>query len=45
MIKYYPYKSDKPDKSIILLQMIIKKFILVLLVVLILQFITVEKEN
>ncbi len=24
MIKYYPYKSDKPNKNIILLQMIIK---------------------
>ena len=25
MIKYYPYKSDKPNKNITLLQMIIKK--------------------
>ncbi len=25
MIKYYPYKSDKPNKNIILLQMITKK--------------------
>ncbi len=29
MIKYYPYKSDKPNKKIIVLQTIIKKFILV----------------
>jgi hypothetical protein len=27
MIKYYPYKSDKPNKIYTLLQMIIKKFI------------------
>ena len=29
MLKYHPYKSDKPKKSIILLQIMIKKFILV----------------
>ena len=45
MIKYYPYKSDKPNKNIILLQMIIKKFILVLLDILILQFIKTKQEN
>jgi hypothetical protein len=31
MKKYFPFKSDRPGKNIILLQMIIKKFILVLL--------------
>ena len=45
MKKYYPYKSDKPNKNIILLQMIIKKFILVLLVILILQYIKMKQEN
>jgi hypothetical protein len=29
MIKYYLYRSDKPNKNMILLQMIMKKFILV----------------
>ena len=43
MIKYYPYKSDKPNKNIILLQTIIKKFILVRLALLI--FIKMKQEN
>ncbi len=45
MIKSKPYKSDKPNKNIILLQMIIKKFILVRLPHLILQFIKMKQEN
>ena len=44
-MKYKPYKSDKPDKNIILLLMIIKKYILGLLVCLILQFIKMKQEN
>ena len=45
MIKYYPYKSDKPNKNIILLQMIIKKFILVPVIILTLQFIKMKQES
>ena len=45
MKKYYPYKSDKPNKNITLLQMIIKKFILVRLPPLILQFIKMKQES
>ena len=44
MIKYYPYKSDKPNKKYYLL-MIIKKFILVRLAPLILLFIKMKQEN
>ena len=45
MMKYYPYKSDKPNKNITLLQMIIKKFILVLVDIVILLFIKMKQEN
>ena len=45
MIKYYPYKSDKPNKNIILLQIIIKKFILVLVDIVILLYIKMKQEN
>ena len=45
MKKDYPYKSDKPNKNITLLQMIIKKFILVLVDIVILLFIKMKQEN
>jgi len=50
MIRYNPYKSDKPNKdsrlkNITLQQMIIKRFNLVLLVILILLFIKMKQEN
>ncbi len=45
MIKYYPYKSDKPNKNIILLQTIIKKFILMLVDIVIFQHIKMKQEN
>ncbi len=45
MIKYHPYKSDKPNKSIILLQIMIKKFILVRLAPLILPTTKMKQEN
>ena len=45
MMKYKPYKSDKPDKNIILLLMIIKKYILVKPLHLILQYIKMKQEN
>ena len=45
MIKYYPYKSDKPNKNIILLQLKLKKFILVRLALLILLYIKMKQEN
>ena len=45
MLKYHPYKSDKPNKNIILLPMIIKKFILVPVIILILQYIKMKQEN
>ena len=45
MIKYFPYKSDKPIKNITLLQMIIKKFILVLVDLVIFQHIKMKQEN
>ena len=50
MIRYNPYKSDKPNKdsllnNITLQQMIIKRFNLVLLVILILLFLKMKLEN
>ena len=45
MLKYKPYKSDKPDKIITILPMIIKKFILVKPLHLILQYIKMKQEN
>ena len=45
MIKYYPYKSDKPSKNIELSQNKIKKYILVKLEHLILQYIKMKQEN
>ena len=44
MIKYYPYKSDKPNKKYYIITND-NKIILVLLVILILQFIKMKKEN
>ncbi len=45
MKKYYPYKSDKPNKYNLLLLMIIKKFILVLVDIVILQYIKDEERK
>ncbi len=45
MIKYYPYKSDKPNKKYYIITNDNKKFILVLLVILILQYRNVKQEN
>jgi len=45
MLKYHPYKSDKPDKNIILLQIMIKKFIFELPACLILQNTRMKQEN
>ena len=45
MIKYYPYKSDKTTKNIILSQTKIKKYILVLLGIVISQHIKMKQEN
>ena len=42
MIKYYPYKSDKPNKKYYIITNDYKKFILVLLVILILQYIKMK---
>ncbi len=44
MIKYYPYKSDKPNKKYIVTNDN-KKILLVRPVTLILQFIKMKKEN
>ncbi len=45
MIKYYPFKSDKPNKKYYIITNDNEKFILVLLDILILQFIKIKKEN
>ncbi len=45
MNKYYPYKSDKPNKNITLLQMIIKRFILVKLPRPILHYLRMSSAN
>ncbi len=45
MIKYYPYKSDKPHKKYYIITNDNKKIILVLLVILILQYIKMKKED
>ncbi len=45
MLKYHAYKSDKPYKNIILLQIMIKKFFLVRLAPLILLYIKMKQEN
>jgi hypothetical protein len=45
MIGYYPYKSDKTNKNIILLQMIIKNFVFVRPWRLILQYIKMRQEK
>ncbi len=45
MIKYHPYKSDKPGKNIVLLPMIIKNHILVKPLHLILPFIKMNNEG
>ncbi len=44
MIKYYPYKSNKPNKNITLLQMTIKLFILMLVDIVSLPFIKMKHE-
>ena len=45
MLKYHPYKSDKLEKNIILLQIQVGKFILELLACLISQSIRTKQEN
>jgi hypothetical protein len=45
MKKYYPINLTNQIKNIILLQMMIKKFILVPVIILILQFINVKKKQ
>ena len=45
MNKYYPYKSDKPDKKYYIITKIIKKFILVRLALLISLFTKTKNEN
>ena len=45
MNKYYPYKSDKPNKKYYIITSDNKKFSLVLLVILILKYIKMKKEN
>ncbi len=45
MIKYYPYKSDKPNKKYYIITNDNKKFVLVRLVILILKYIKMKKEN
>ncbi len=45
MIKYHPYKSDKPNKKYYIITNDNTKIILVLLVILILQFIKMKQEN
>ena len=45
MKKYYPYKSDKPNKKYYIITNDNKKFILVRLPPLILQFIKMKQEN
>ena len=45
MIKYKPYKSDKPNKKYYIITDDNKRFILVLVDVVILQFIKMKQEN
>ena len=45
MNKYYPYKSDKPNKKYYIITNDNKKFILVRLPPLILQFIKMKQES
>jgi hypothetical protein len=45
MIKYYPYKSDKPNKKYYIITNDDRKFILVPLVILVLQCIKMKQEN
>ena len=45
MIKYYPYKSDKPNKKYYIITNDNKKFILVRLPPLILHFIKMSSAN
>ena len=45
MIKYYPYKSDKPNKKYYIITNDNKKFILVLVDIVILLFIKMKQEN
>ena len=45
MIRYYPYKSDKPNKEYYITTNYDKRFNLVLLVILILLFIKMKQEN
>ncbi len=45
MLKYHPYKSDKPGKNTILSQKAIKKYILVRLEHLILLFTKMNNGN
>ena len=45
MKKYFPYKSDRPDKKYYIITNDNKKVYLVLLECLILQFIKMKREN
>jgi hypothetical protein len=45
MIKYYPYKSDKPNKKYYIITNDNKKFILVPVIILTLQYIKMKQEN
>ena len=45
MIKYYPYKSDKPNKKYFIITKDNKKFILVLVDIVILLYIKMKQEN
>jgi hypothetical protein len=45
VIKQHPNKSDKPNKNITLLQMMIDKIMLVRLGIMILQYLKMKQEN
>ena len=47
MIKYYPYKSDKPNKKYHIITNLNnnKKFILVIQIIVTLQYIKMKQEN
>ena len=45
MIKYYPYKSDKPNKKYYIITNNNKRFILVLVDIVILLYIKMKQEN
>jgi hypothetical protein len=45
MIKHYPYKSDRPNKKYYIITNDNKKFILVLVDIVILLYIKMKQEN